>query len=1083
MKRRKFIKSALVLVGSIPVVLDSKGLVSAPTAETSQPPSIYMVSTAHLDTQWLWTIQDTIREHLPNTFNGQFALLDTHPNYQFNFEGSFRYAMIKEYYPAAYERIKQFVAAGRWHVAGSSVDACDVNIPSPESLVRQILYGNGFFKDEFGKSSSDIFLPDCFGFGYALPTVAAHCNLNFFSTIKLGSGSILPQLPFDIGVWEGVDGSMVVAALNNGHYVDKIQGDVTEQREIQNQIRENGRDYDLPVSYRYFGVGDSGGAPTEETVNWLDKSMANHNGVRVICDSSTKMLEEMTPKQIARLPHYKGEFLLRTHGTGCYTSHTEMKRFNRRNEQLGDAAERAVAIAAWLGGMVYPKQELKESWIRFLWHQFHDDLTGTSIPEAYVFSQNDEILSLKQFSSMLTEGVGAISRALDTRADGTPVVVYNPLAIDREDVLKIHLEFEGEVPEAVRVFEKVSGLEVLSQVIARDDQGMDVLFLAVMPAIGFKVFDVRVADKPTTLSSGLKAGEKYLENEFYRMSLDDHGDIESIYDKKAQREMLSAPIRLEMLAQDTQTYFTSWEIHYADILRQPREYFDLPYKIGIVEDGPLRATLVVTRRTAGSDLTQLIHLSAGQCGSRIEIENELNWQTMHTLLKARFPLAVRNQMATYDLGMGTIERPTNSTNMYEVPAQQWADLTSSDDSYGVAIMNDCRYGWDKPTDNTLRLTLQHNQRNQSSTPPTSGDIFFQEYQDFGRNRFTFSIYGHKGDWQAANVAGQAARLNQPLLAFTVPKHTGSLGAQFSMIKISDPRIVVTAFKQAEKTGEFIIRIVNQSTGGIIGAQVRLATTISEVREVYGSEDPRCPATVTDGALVLDMIPYQPRCFAFLLESAPLQIGQINSIPVALPLKLNVVSADGQGVEGMDDQHRSFPRELFPSKIKYKGVEFEMGPPDGANAAIACGQVIQLPVGSGTKRLFVLTASSKGDLTEMMTINGKEHRRLYPDFSEMVGQADSCMINGQRTVGSGRLAPGYIKPEPVAWISTHLHNAKGENEIYKLGYLFVHVYELEGATSVTLPKDDRLRIMAMSVRTAENDEIQPLQGLQDSLFFD
>ena len=293
--------------------------------------------------------------------------------------------------------------------------------------------------------------------------------------------------------------------------------------------------------------------------------------------------------------------------------------------------------------------------------------------------------------------------------------------------------------------------------------------------------------------------------------------------------------------------------------------------------------------------------------------------------------------------------------------------------------------------------------------------------------------------------------------------------------------MVTAFKQAEKTGEFIIRIVNQSTGGIIGAQVRLAATISEVREVYGSEDLRCPAKVIDGALVLDMIPYQPRSFAFLLESAPLQIGQINSIPVALPLKLNVVSADGQGVEGMDDQHRSFPRELFPSKIKYKGVEFEMGPPDGANAAIACGQVIQLPAGSGTMRLYVLTASSKGDLTGMMTINGKEQRRLYPDFSEMVGQADSCIINGQRTVGSGRLAPGYIKPEPVAWISTHLHNAKGENEIYRLGYLFVHVYELDGAASVTLPNDDRLRIMAMSVRTAENDEIQPLQELQDSLF--
>jgi alpha-mannosidase len=1088
-------------------------------ADARKTPTVYMVSTAHLDTQWLWTIQDTIVKMLPETFNGQFKLLEQFPDYQFNFEGAFRYKMIKEYYPAAYERMKQYIAAGRWHVAGSAVDAGDVNIPSPESLIRQVLYGNGFFKDEFGKRSSDIFLPDCFGFGHALPTVAAHCNLDFFSTSKLGGGTVLSRQPFKIGNWEGVDGSSVVAVLKTSHYTSKITGDVTKANDVLLQLKENKDSYGVPVSYRYFGVGDGGGAPPSETVEWLKKSMANTDGIRVVCDSSTKMREEMTPEEMARLPHYKGELLMSTHGTGCYTSHAEMKRFNRQNEQLGDASERAAVIGDWFGGMVYPKQMLKDSWFRFLWHQFHDDLTGTSYPEAYVFSQNDEVLSLKQFSAALTEGVGTVSRAMDTRTEGTPVIVYNPLAFEREDVVRIHLETNGKVSEAVRVFEK-GGREVLSQTITRDDGERDVLFLASVPSVGFKAFDVRPSDKPTALKSELTIDPKKMENEFYRLSLDDRGDIAAIYDKKARRELLSAPARIEMLAQETQTHYTSWESNYQDVVREPKDYFGSPCKIEMVESGPLRVTLAVTRHAAGSSLKQLIHLTAGPCGTRIEVENELDWKTIHTLLKARFPMAVQNRMATYDLGMGTIQRPTNSKQMYEVPAQQWADLTAEDGHYGVAILNDCKYGWDKPNDSTLRLTLLNNQRNQNSLIPMSQHLFFQEYQDFGRNRFTFAFYGHGGDWQSANVAAQAARLNQPLRAFAVPKHEGRMGSQFSMLQTSDPRMVVTAFKQAEKSGNFVLRLVNQSPVEIKEAKVRLAAPIEKAQEVFGDEERRGEATIKDGALVLDMKPYQPRSFSFSLAPAPLRLDRPKSVPVAIKWDNNAVSADGQGgVDGMDQLRRlSFPRELFPRQIDYQGVKFEMGPASGPNALVPRGQKILLPAHKGMKRLYVLAASSRGDQTAVMRMGGneqpsengdkrvdltivqekkqrddpapakdvnwqlgwQEERRLYPDWTEPVGQADTCIINGRRSVNAGRLAPGYVKPDPVAWICTHLHNDKGENVPYTFGYLFVQTYDVpEGVESITLPWNDHLRIMAMSFGSAENDEVQSLQKLTDT----
>ena len=1110
--RRTLVATIILGMAQCARAADVTGHMNYSKVVQTNAPRVYMVSTSHLDTQWLWTIQDTIASKLPETFNGQFKLFEQFPGYQFNYEGSFRYQMIKEYYPAAYERTKNYIAAGRWHVAGSSVDAGDVNIPSPESLVRQVLYGNGYFKDEFGKRSSDIFLPDCFGFGYALPTVAAHCNLNFFSTSKLGGGTVLPQLPFSMGVWEGVDGSSVVAVLRTSHYTSKITGDVTKENDVLNQIRDNKERYGLPISYRYFGVGDGGGAPTPETVGWVEKSMANTDGIRVVCGSSSKMREEMTPEQVARLPRYNGEILMCTHGTGCYTSHAEMKRFNRQNEQLGDAAERVAVIGDWLGGMTYPKQVLKDSWVRFLWNQMHDILTGTSYPEAYVFSQNDEVLSLKQFSAVLTEGVGVVSRALDTRTEGVPVVVYNPLAFEREDLVKIHLEFGGKAPDAVRVFEK-GGREVLSQVITREHGEKDILFLASVPSVGFKVFDVRPSGRPTALASGLTVTENGLENQFYRVGLDASGDIASVYDKKERREVLSAPIRLEMLSQEKQTHYTSWECSYEDIIRHPKTYFGAPRRIEIVEKGPLRVTLAVTRHAAGSSLTQLIHMTAGSCGSRIEIENEMNWITTQTLLKARFPLAVQNRMATYDLGMGVIQRPTNTKEMYEVPAQQWADLTMEDNRYGVTILNDCKYGWDKPTDNTLRLTLLNNQRNANSIAPMSQHLFFQEYQDFGRNRFTFAIYGHAGEWQAANVVAQAARLNQPLRAFPVPKHDGKLGAQFSMLQISDPRMVVTAFKQAEKSGDFVVRLVNQSAVEIKGAQVSLTTPIEKANEIFGDEERRSDATIKDGALVLDMKPYQPRSFAFSLAAAPLRLARPRSVPVPIPLNEQVVSADGQrNVSGMDlEQRRSFPRELFPRQIQYKGVTFEMGPADSKNALIVRGETIQLPPHNGMRRLYVLSASSKGDLTAVMRIGGGEEpradgdkredltianadkdkkpkmngmnwleeRRVYPDFAEPVGQADSCIINGQRTVGAGRLAPGYIKRDPIAWICTHLHDVEGENLVYNYGYLFVQTYDIpDGVNSVTLPWNDKLRIMAMSMGTAENDEVQPLQELFD-----
>jgi len=720
----------------------------APRRGPSKEGTLYVVATAHLDTQWLWTIQDTIREFVPRTLRDNFALFEKYPDYVFNFEGAFRYMLAKEYDPAEFERLRQYVANGRWRLAGSAIDAGDTNLPAPESLIRHVLYSSRFFRREFGTTSRDLFLPDCFGFGWAYPSVAAHCGLRGFSTQKLSWGSSV-GIPFDVGIWEGVDGSTLLAALDPGDYVGTIREDLSESGPWLEKARRTGRASGAFVAYHYFGTGDQGGAPDAESVAWLEKSLAGAGPLRVVSASSSQMYDEIPPEQAARLPRYKGELLMTRHGTGCYTSQAAMKRWNRKNEQLAAAAERASVAADWLGGALYPRRALEEAWTRVLWHHHHDDITGTSTPLAYPFSWNDEAIAANRFAAVTRDASGAVARALETRGRGEAVVVFNPLSFEREDIVEATVPAPAGSRRAVRVFGP-DGRETPSQILSRGGGAIRLLFLARVPSVGFAVYDVRSADRPCNLPTGLSVSSSGVESERYRVRLDAEGDLASILDKRAGRPLLSAPARLQLL-EDRPDQWSEWEVSYRDVTAPPREFVAAPARIRVVERGPVRAAVEVSRHAGGSTFVQTIRLSAGGAGETVEIDTRIDWQTPRTLVKAAFPMAVSNRVATYDLGLGTIERGNDHEKLYEVPAQQWADLTASDGRYGVAVLNDCKYGWDKPDDGTLRLTLIHGPH--------------EIEKDRGRHRVVYALAGHEGDWRAGHVPDLAARLNQPLAAF------------------------------------------------------------------------------------------------------------------------------------------------------------------------------------------------------------------------------------------------------------------------------------------------------------------------------
>ena len=1059
-------------------------------ADDGAPPprELDVVATSHLDTQWRWTIRQTIDEYLPNTLRDNFALFEKYPGYRFSFEGAFRYLLAREYYPEEYARLKGYIADGRWCVAGSWVDAVDVNIPAPESLIRQTLLGNGFHRREFGKTSRDVLLPDCFGFGFALPTIAAHCGLLGFSTQKLSWGSAY-GVPFDVGLWEGVDGSTLVAALKPGDYVSRLTTDLSADTTVVAAIDRQGAASGLYRTMKYFGTGDVGGAPAESSVAWLERSLHGTGPVTVRSVASDQLARDLSalPEAArAQLPRYRGELLMTSHGAGCYTSQAAMKRWNRLNERLLDAAERAAVAADWLGASPWPREALGEAWVRFLWHQFHDDLTGTSIPEAYTYSWNDEAITQNRAAGLLGEAAGAVTRAPDTRARGEAIVVYNPLSLAREDVVEAEIVYAGDAPAQVRVHGP-DGREAPSQLLARTEHTVRVAFLAAVPSVGFTVYDVRPARSACPLVTGLgidAAGT--LENARYRVTLDAAGDVASIHDQRLGRELLSAPLRLQIL-DDEPAKWAAWEIDYADLMASPRALVGGPARVRVAERGPARVTLEVTRQAEGSTFVQRISLAAGEAGDLLTIATTIDWRTPGGLLKAAFPVASANAEVTYDLGVGVIRRGVNTERLYEVPAQQWADLSGPDGDFGVTVVNDCKYGWDHPDSGTLRLTLLHTPRVNANWTWV-GD---QGSQDLGHHQVTWGLAGHAGDWRAGGAPWLADRLNQPLRAFQAPRHAGRLGREFSLLRLeagspaaraagAAPPVAIRAVKLAEESDELVVRLQELAGEPVDGVRVVFARPVTAAREINGAEEPLDgPVTVRDGVLVCALRPYQPRAFAVRLAAAPVRLDAPVARPLDLPWNLDGVSDDTDRTDGdFDGEGRTIAGELLPAVLTVASVPYRTGPRAAGqpNVVVCRGQRIALPSGKW-ERLTLLAAAVGGDREAVFLVDGAPRTLRIQDHAEPLGQWDSRIVAGELRADPAQIAPGYVKMAPVAWVGTHRHDARGRNEAYAFTQVCRYSLDLpRGARQLTLPDDGRIRLLAATVTRRGNDATRPASVL-------
>jgi alpha-mannosidase len=461
----------------------------------------------------------------------------------------------------------------------------------------------------------------------------------------------------------------------------------------------------------------------------------------------------------------------------------------------------------------------------------------------------------------------------------------------------------------------------------------------------------------------------------------------------------------------------------------------------------------------------------------VEISNQIDWQSKGVSLKAAFPLTVSNENVTYNLGVGTLDRGNNMERKYEVPSKEWFDLTDKSGKYGVTIMEDCRYGSDKPADNILRLTLLY-------TPIADafdGDMIFQSTQDWGVHDFRYGIYGHNGDWRKGQSQWQARFFNNPLLAFEAPTHEGTLGKSVSFLKINNSAVGVMAFKKMEEGGYYLLRVNELLGKDQKGLSISFPGKVIDAYEVNGQEERIGDADFAKGTLNFDISHYTIKSFAVRFESPEKTIGKPQQVFVELPYNTDVFSKDHNRSDGSFDRSSSYPAELIPANLESESIHFKMGnTEDEQNNAVNCiGQEIQLPQGN-YRKLYIL-ASAIGDVQYHISVAGKSYPLNVQNGYGYIGQHYNRILDTDRFHVNSIEKP-FSKQDNIAWFASHRHiGYPSKNDAYQYCYIFKYEVDLpEGAKTITLPNNRNIKIFAMTMVNNSFDDNKPLQPLYDDL---
>jgi alpha-mannosidase len=850
------------------------------------PVTVHAIGHTHIDVAWLWRLKHT-REKCARSFSTVLRLMERYPDYVFLQTQPQLYEYVKQDFPELYEAIRERVKEGRWEAAGGMWLEADCNLTSGESLVRQLLYGTRFLREEFGVDCTYLWLPDVFGYSWALPQILKKSGIAMFMTTKI-SWNQFNRMPHDTFRWRGLDGSEVLTHFittpepwsEPGSWFYTYNGRISAKtvKGIWDAYRDKSINRELLLSY---GYGDGGGGVNRDMLE-LRRRLDLMPGVPQVktgrADEYFAGLQERIASTTEYVHTWDGELYLEYH-RGTYTSQASNKRMNRKLELLYRETEWLASLAGAACGRWSADdwKQLASGWKILLRNQFHDIIPGSSIREVYEDSRAEYVQA-----QALAQQVAANSAAMLLNERPGSLTLLNSAGWTQSGLAEIAFAdyglaagLVGAEPEptaadqdasAAGVWTDASGRILAAQPIA-GGWLVETPQLQPLSLASIRFTPAYEAVRPVGAESGCAAEtspvnppeavftvrENGLTTPFYELEWDAAtGQLTRLYDRAADREVLAAGCRGNVLHlfEDKPLAHEAWDI---DIFYQEKSHeLRQLVELRLVEAGPLRASIRFVWQHGASELRQLLTVYAHS--RRIDFRTEADWYEHQQLLKVAFPVAVRSTEATYDIQFGNVKRPTHWNTSwdyarFESVGQQWADL--SERGYGVSLLNDCKYGYDIK-DNVIRLSL------------IKCALHPDPEADQGRHVFTYSLLPHRGDWLAGDTVREAWALNNPITA--LPGE--SAWADRPLLSVTSPQVQIDAVKQAEDDERLVVRL-HEFAGGRTTCRLTSGFRIVSWQECDLLERPQCERS--EGTeLTVEFGPYEIK--TFLVELAPLDQG-------------------------------------------------------------------------------------------------------------------------------------------------------------------------------------------------------------------
>lgn len=812
--------------------------------------TVSAVGHTHIDVAWLWRLRQT-RDKTSRSFATVLKLMEEYPDYRFMSSQAQLYEFIRQEHPAIFARIRESVRQGRWEPEGGMWVEADTNLSSGESLVRQFLVGKRFFRNAFGADCKILWLPDVFGYSAALPQIMKQCGINYFMTTKI-SWNEYDKLPYDTFLWRGIDGSEVLTHFistmdtvkEEKDWITTYNGDLNPSQVIGCWQRYQQKDLNRDVLFA-FGHGDGGGGPTH---GMLERGRRMHMGIegcpkvefQFARDYFDRLQKDIAGRK--RLPRWVGELYFEHH-RGTLTAQASAKRWNRRSEFLYHDLETLESLVNLDHLSSYPSAALLEGWKVILLNQFHDILPGSSIREVYEDSQKQYEDLHRTGGRMLEKALQQASRRVGLARDS--LLLFNTLGFSRREVAEMqrpqHTGFLLRDPQSGAVLPWQKTFD-----------GKIIFTSPEVPAKGYCTISVEAGEQRQT--TPLTATLREMHTPFFDLTFDEAMQIASLIDRRTGRSVApqGEPLNRLIVYEDRPFEHRAWNVQ-AYYTEKSWVLSDVSHA-EVLECGPVRAVVLVERKFLHSVIRQYITAYAEL--DRIDIRNEIDWDDSYLLLKADFPVDVNAVKATFDIQFGNIERVTHENTLwdfaqFESCAHKWADL--SDNSFGLAVLNDCKYGY-SAKDGHIALTLLR-----SANDP-------QPKQDCTHHTFTYSLYPHAGPAAISRVVQEGYSLNCPLYTMFSNAQKGAWPERFSLACVDADNIILETVKRAEDSDALILRLY-ETWNRATDCSIRFGRLMEMAAQCDMMEENEALLQVEGNRLRLHFRPFEIKTLKVRLEQA------------------------------------------------------------------------------------------------------------------------------------------------------------------------------------------------------------------------